>query len=325
MVIDNEKIITLLRQRGPLVPNDLKKTLGVDSMILGAVLSELNSRGQVKITKLKKGASPFYYIPGQEQLLEKLTEFLNPKDQNTVRLLQEQKVIQESTQEMFVRVSLRNIPDYVREFMVQTSQGPYRFWRYYLMSEAEAMKFLEDKFAPKKEAPKEKPKEVVIEKIIEPKVVKEKQVKEKQEEKSVEVKKSKPLPIQNKTAPKPRILENEKQQSLQVSPSLEKTPFYEKTITYFKENDIVLLSEEQISKDREYSFVVKIPSSVGHLKMYVHARNKKKLNEGDVAPALLKAKTKDITCLFMTNGDFTKKSLDLMEKEYKCLVIKYLK
>lgn len=324
MIIDKDKIITILRQRGPLVPNDLKKALKVDSMILGAVLSELNSRGQVKITKLKKGASPFYYLPGQEKLLERLTEFLNPKDQNTVRLLQEQKVIQESAQEMFVRVSIRNIPDFVREFMVQTSRGPYRFWRYYLISEAEAMKILRDKFAPKKETSKEESLKEDTKKAPIETTTKTKLTKEKQEEKIFETK-PKELPIQKKTLPKQKTLETEKQQALQISPSLEKTPFYEKIINYFKENDIVLLFEEQLSKDREYSFVVKIPSAVGYLKMYVHGRNKKKLNEGDVAPALLKAKIKDVSCLFLTNGDFTKKSLGIMEKEYKGLVIKYLK
>lgn len=321
MAIDKDKIVMLLRQKGPLVPNDIKRVIGGDTMIFGAVLSELSSRGMIKITKLKKGASPFYYLPGQEPLLERLIEFLNPKDQNTVRMLKEQKVIQESTQEMFVRVSLRNIPDFVRDFMVQTPQGPYRFWRYYLISETESMQILEERFAPKKEPKVEEKKSEEPKKEIAP---------EKSEEKLEEKKeiKSQPLPIQKKTELKPLSVKPEdssKQQALSISPSLEKTPFYEQLVKYFKENDIVLISEEQIAKDREYAFVVKIPSAVGHLKMYVHARNKKKLNEGDVAPALLKSKTKDIPCLFLTNGEFTKKSLVLMDKDYRGLVIKYLK
>jgi hypothetical protein len=117
---------------------------------------------------------------------------------------------------------------------------------------------------------------------------------------------------------------SEKQKHLSIEPSLEKTPFYEKVINYFNENEIVLESEEQISKDREYYFIVKIPTAVGYLKMFCSSRNKKKLTQGDVAPALLKAKTKDLPCIFLTNGEFSKKSLELMNKEYSGLIIKHI-
>ena len=69
---------------------------------------------------------------------------------------------------------------------------------------------------------------------------------------------------------------------------------------------------------------MRVPSALGTMDMYVRARSKKKLNEGDVAPALLKAKTKDLPCIFLSNGEFTKKSLLLIEKEYKGLLIKKL-
>lgn len=336
-VLDKDKIIMLLRSKGPLVSNDIKKFLKADPMLLGAVLSDLSSRNFVKITKLKKGSSPFYYLPGQEKLLEKLLEYINPKDQQTVLLLQREKVIQEATQEMFVRVSLRNIPDYVRPFMLQTSQGPYRFWRYYLVPEPEAIQLLKDRHNKAKEEPKQ---EVVQQAQAQEKTEIQKQELPKEEthkEPEPEKETSKeqpiqqevtPLPIQKKTSPKPKpkpVPLAENQQSLSIEASLEKTPFYEKIINYFNEKDIVLLSEEMLSKDREYAFTIKLPTSVGYLTFYVHARNKKKLNEGDVAPALLKAKTKDMSCLFLTNGEFTKKSLALMETEYKGLVIKHLK
>ncbi len=353
--MDKEKIVSFLRQKGPSVPNDIKKALGGDTIIFGAILSELISRGKIKITKLKKGSSPFYYLPGQEPMLEKLMEFLNPKDQETVRLLKEQKVIRESEHTLFIRLSLRNIPDFAKEMMLQTKEGPYRFWRYYQINQEEAIKIVNERLNPK---PKEEPKPTELKKDLveknsleEQEVIKQTSNSQKQEtknspeksneepsetniEKPVEktIENNKEELIQLKKQTEPKIIsetkftetkkETEKQKPLSIKPSLEKTLFYEKIINYFTTNKIELEHEEQISKDREYSFLIKIPSNIGYLKFYCHARNKKKLNEGDVAPALLNAKTKDLQCLFVTNGEFTKKSLTMMNKEYKGLIIK---
>ena len=53
-----------------MVPNDIKKVLGGDTIILGAMLAELSSRKLVSITHAKRGGSPFYYIPENLELLE---------------------------------------------------------------------------------------------------------------------------------------------------------------------------------------------------------------------------------------------------------------
>ncbi|MCB1084333.1 MAG: hypothetical protein KDK61_08475, partial [Simkania sp.] len=120
-------------------------------------------------------------------------------------------------------------------------------------------------------------------------------------------------------APAKEVDHKESQQHLSTITPLDKAEFHSQILRYFKDADIILLSQEQIAKNREYEFVVKVPSALGHMEMYCRAKNKKKLNEGDVAPALLKAKTKDLPCIFLSNGDFTKKSLAIIEKEYKGL------
>jgi len=319
--MDKEKIMVFLRNKGPSVPNDIKKALGGDTIIFGAILSELISRGQIKITKLKMGSSPFYYLPGQEQSIERLVTYLNPKDQETVRLLREQKVIRESEHSLFVRLSLRNIPDFAKEMMIQTKEGPYRFWRYYLISQEEALKIINERQQAKAQEKKpidetkpanesdDKPK--IDKKIKEPKD----EINSNDEQKIPEVK--------NKEVKK-ETPEPEKQQLLNIKPSLEKTPFYELIINYFEKNKIIILHEQQLSKDREYIFKIKLPTMIGDLEFLAYARNKKKLNETDAALALLKAKNEDLQCLFLTNGDFTKKSLQIINKEYKGMIIKKL-
>ena len=131
--MDKDKIVSLLRSKGPLVPNDIKKVLGGDTTILGAILSELANRGIVKISNLKKGSSPFYYLEGQEEQLEKFTEYLNPKDQQTQQLLKEKGILRDHSLELFHRVSIRQIKDFAKSFTMQTHQGEVVFWRYYLV------------------------------------------------------------------------------------------------------------------------------------------------------------------------------------------------
>jgi len=350
MVIANEEILKVFKQKGPLVPNDIRKILQGDTMIFGAMLSELASRGFVKISSLKKGSSPFYYLAGQETMLEGLIQFLNPKDQPTVRFLKERKLVRDQGLELFQRVSLRQIKDFAKPLNYQTPQGVLLFWRYYLIPEIEAIRLIDAQFNPK---PKEVVQEVVqkveekpvekkaeesrpvqtakISKPVEPIQIKKEVMSQEQpvEQKPIVQEKPKPsVPLEKKPPQKPQQVnqseEVNSQQHLSMNPGLEKTPFYEVVVRYFQESDITIFSEEQLSKDREYEFIIHVPSGIGRLKMLCRARNKKKLNEGDVATALLKSKMKDMSCLFLTNGDFSKKSLAFITKEYKGVIIRKL-
>jgi hypothetical protein len=358
MAEDRTQIINLLRERGPLVQNEIKRALGGDTLIFGAILSELKSRGLVEMTQVKKGGSSFYYVPELREQVAQLIEFLNPKDQVTVRRLQEQKVLNEANEELFTRVSFRNIPDFAKPFMMQTPQGEYRFWRYYLVGEQEARTIVAQNFqkpaspASPPVTPAPVPEEIplaekpslqeepasgmlaVKEQVVSASTPENKSQKpvEKQPEESIEkplekvVEKQPEKQAVEKQAASPlQLSKKDTQQHLIITPNLETTPFYETLITYFTDNEISLHAEEQLTKDREYSFIVTIPTAVGPLRMYAHGRNKKKFNEGDVAPALLKSKNLDLPCLFLHTGEFTKKSLQIIKKEYKGIILKEVK
>lgn len=331
------EIMSVLKTKGPLVPNDLKKIIKGDTMIFGAILSELSSRGMVKISDLKKGGSPFYYLPGQEAQLEKLVEFLNPKDQTTVQFLKTQQVVFDKNLELFQRVSLRKIKDFSKEMKVNTSAGEMLFWRYYLISEQEALEILKERYNKPKTPVQEEVKEAIAETLQEEKepetktsIVEEtKPIEELKEDPKVVEENQKEInhPNIRKPVSIPKPVQTEKnssvsQQQLTTSPGLQRTPFYDSVWRFFEEQNINVLEESLVSKDKEYEFVVSVPSAIGTINYYCRARNKKKLNEGDVAPALLKAKQKDLQCLFLTNGEFTKKSLAMMKKEYQGLIIK---
>ena len=316
-----EEIIKVLRAKGPLVPNEIKRTIGTggDTFIFGAILSELSGRGLVKISSLKKGGSPLYFLPGQEKMLEHFIEYHNPKDQQTIHLLKEKKVLRDRSLELFERVSLRQIKDFAKQFKVKSSQGEELFWRYYLVPAEEAFALLQKKARPQKSSSQIPP-----------------QPKSKQSQpKARIITADEPLQTVSKNLnTQPKVPETQKtfkepESSSPPTPNkaskeLVKTPFLTLLENYFSQAGIKVLSQEQISKEREYEFDLIIPSAVGAMKMYCRARNKKKLNEGDVAPALLKAKMKDLPCFFLTTGDFTKKALALIKEQYRGLTIKKL-
>lgn len=321
-----DSIITLLKKKGPLVPNDIKKELKGDTLLFGAMLSEMKSRGRVKLTHLKKGSSPFYYLPGQEAMLEKNFELLNPKDQDTVRVLKEKKVIQDNGLELIRRVSLRQIKDYAKEFSISTKEGDYLFWRYYLISEEKATEILKERFAPKP-APEKKPESVVEEKTPKHPQKKVEETPPESSQPKVKTKPSKPTP---KVVVDVAVVKHEEDQKTlsetvkEEIGKLEQTPFYNTVRGFFKQESIGVEEERVEKKGKEYDFVVRVPSAVGQMKMFCRAKEKKKMTEGDVAPALLKAKQRDLPLLFLARGDFTKKSKVMMKKEYSGLILKQI-
>jgi hypothetical protein len=137
--IPNDKILEIVRQ-GPTFPAKVAKALGSggDTMLIGAILSTLISSGDLKVSTLKIGGSPLYYVPEQESKLEDFLSYLNEKDKKTFKLLKEQKILQDSTQDPLTRVSLRAIKDFAKQFEVDYKGQKLLCWRFYSISLEEA-------------------------------------------------------------------------------------------------------------------------------------------------------------------------------------------
>jgi len=138
--IPKDKIIEIVRQ-GPTYPAKLAKQLGGggDTMLIGAILSTLISSGDLKVSTLKIGGSPLYYVPEQESKLEDFLSYLNDKDKKTFRLLKENQVLQDSTQDPLTRVSLRAIKDFAKSFEIDFNKQKLVFWRFYSISREDAV------------------------------------------------------------------------------------------------------------------------------------------------------------------------------------------
>jgi len=271
-----DKLLSIVKLRGPLLPMHVTKELETTNMIASAMLSELVTKKVLRITSVKFGNSPFYYCSGQEQMLQELSKHLNEKDKRACDLLMEKKVLKDSSQEPLTRVSLRQIKDYAKPFRL----GEEVFWRWYLLPEEEASALVTGK---KKETPvteirKEEPKH-----------------------------KPKPGPVKQK-----KLVEEKKATGA----------FMEALNRYFTKNKIEIESLDVVRKDKEIDFIIKVPSTVGSLRYYSKAKNKKRISDSDLSSAYVKGEVKKLPVIFLISGDLTKKAKQMLDNEFKNIKIK---
>jgi hypothetical protein len=126
-----EKILDTIRQNGPRLPVHIARATDLSILFASAFLSELLSNGKIKMSHMRVGSSPLYYISGQESQLKNFSQHLNDKEKEAFTLLQDKKSLDDSKQSPAIRVALRAIKD----FAVPFKREDKIFWRYYLIPE----------------------------------------------------------------------------------------------------------------------------------------------------------------------------------------------
>ncbi len=294
--VEKEDILNIVRAKGPITPNGIKKDIKVESYLISAILSELVNANILKITSVKKGTSIFYYLPSQKAKLESLISYLNEKDQQTVALLKEKKVIQDKPQELLIRVSVRKIKDYAIPINIRISENEVKlFWKYYLVSDEEAKEVIRSILKPlvKKVKPEEK--------IIETKI----------KDKPIEAIKEIPKkvisePIQEKTF-KP-IEKDEKINEHNIDEKLIGTKFYEELKESFSRKGIIIENAKQIRKNKDLDLIILVKTSLGKSRYYAKYKNKKRNNDADISNAIVIAQSKHLPAAYITTGEIAKKT-----------------
>src|SRR3989344_2642153 len=168
MAVD-EDILSLMRMRGPLLPADVAKHVKTNILIGSAYLSELASRKKIKISSLKVGGSPLYFLQGQEDKLEEFASNLNEKELRAFEILKEQKVLRDTHLTPLMRVALQNIKDFAVPLTVTFDNKKENFWKWHLTSESEFETVVRKELGMEEKPvepvlPKEAPQEVVAKK-----------------------------------------------------------------------------------------------------------------------------------------------------------------
>ncbi|RMF06162.1 hypothetical protein D6764_02780 [Candidatus Woesearchaeota archaeon] len=307
MAADNEKILSFVRAHGPIIPVQLAKHIGTNILFASAMLGELASKGLLKISHVKVGGTPLYYLPGQEHKLQNYSKNLHEKEQRAYELLKQQGVLQDSKQDPVIRAALRNIKDYAVPLEVTTSatEPPQLFWKWYLLSNSEAeekiRKLLGIGNPPEQQTPAEAP---------------EQPMEEPQKETRTPIKRDEPAPEQpEQKTPKHTESKQEKTTTHQSD------DFIKSIYLFFRKKSITVRDEKIVRKGSDAEFVVEIPSPVGNLRYFVKAKSKKNSNDSDISAAFLQGQRKNLPTIYLTTGKVTNKAKKSAEKDFPSMLI----
>lgn len=122
-----EKIVFTIKRRGPCLPVHIASEIQTSILFASAFLSELFSEKKIKMSHMRVGSSPLYFISGQEYLLENFSQHLRSKEKDAFNLLKEKKFLIDSKQEPAIRVALRSIRDFATPF----KENEEIIWKYH--------------------------------------------------------------------------------------------------------------------------------------------------------------------------------------------------
>ncbi len=340
---DDEKILAIMRATGPVLPVDIAKGLKTNILLASAYLSELVARKKIKITKVKIGGSPLYYMSGQEAKLEHFADNLNEKELRAYEVLKEKKVLRDEQLTPLMRVALRQINDFAAPLNVTFEGKQELFWKWYMLNDEEVTPIIrkelgieekKEEVVPTVSEAIEKVKEAVKEEIASKRRGRPRKEVERLETRQERLKKTETIE-EPKIESKPKI-EKSRIETKELKPKIEtkveelkrekpetKSKLVQETengfITavqnFFKQKEITILSEEVVKKNAEMSYVVKIPSPVGELQYLCKVTNKKKSTDKDISSALVEGQLKRVPVVYLHSGSLSPKAQQMIKTE----------
>jgi len=296
-----DKILEFVKRIGPVLPVQIAKEIGSNILMASAHLAELTASNKLKISTIKVGGSPLYYLAGQETMLQKYATNMNDKEKKAFDLLGQNKILRDSEQEPVIRVALREIKDFAITLNVNYNNNREIFWKWYLTGNEEAEKIIKSKLE--------------ITKMQSPETAfssDEKRLKQEAIQKQETIKEEKLIPpIQKELKEIRKYRKAEKEDS-----------FLNNIIKFFEKNKINVISTEVLKKNSEIDFIVEIPSVVGNLQYYCKAKNKKKISDSDLSNAYVKGQFRKLPVIFLSEGELSAKAQEMIKKELNNLTYK---
>lgn len=296
-----EKILSIIQQTGPSFPVKIARAINVTPLFTAVFLSELYEDGKLKMSNMKIGNSQLYYLQNQKAQLENFIEHLNQREKEAFHLIKNRQILEDERQVPVVRVALRAIKDFAHPFKLNINDTEKTFWKYHLLSNEEfdnrTRKILnpDEKI---KQKQKEKPKEIKA------------RLKEGDTLKGGATYQGNVVPIYKEQAKEIKTKEKTKKKA--------HSDFAEKIKDYLLSKDIEILSSI-LEKKKEFAAKIRIDTIFGKQEFYLIAKEKKKINETDLALALQKAQSEKMPALIISPGDIDKKASTYL-KEWRNLI-----
>ena len=298
-----ERVIEFIGRTGPVVPVQVGKFLGVDTIFASAHLSELASRKKLLISHLKiGGGSPLYYLSQQKAELQRFSSNLSEKEQRTYELLKEKKVLRESVLSPLQQVVIRDIKDFAVPLEITFNGVKEVFWKWYLADDQEA--------------------DALIREILMPQEQKNARPVEEEEAKIPEHAQAARGEDEQEPGAEAGSSGEGDAQGQKRQPSGDE--FLDEVYGYFSKLNIKVKDEQVIRKAGDAEFVVLIPSAVGELRYFCKAKKKARINEGDLSSAFIESQSRKLPTLFLTTGKLTKKAEEMLAREFRGMQVRPL-
>lgn len=358
--MDYRDRILSMAKIAPVLPVQVAKALNTNSLFASAMLSELASKDLLKVSNLKMGSSPLYYIPELGAQLQNYTDRLNEKDKKAYDLLKEKKVLREDALDPLTRVSIKSIKDFSRPLEVTLNDKKEIFWKWYLLLDSEAeviikqilnieapklpelkvvqeqiqehvQQAVEQQIQPADALKSDRPKHAARQKKLveapaeEKELVKEIQKKAPAQQKRERIEKS----AETKGKEEKPVFIAEMSSVIKavaeayVPSSDASDPFLGRLLKFFQKNNIKVLEQKAVKKKTDYEFIVELNSVVGSLTYFCKAKNKKRVSEADLSSAFVQGQLKKLPVLVIAPGELTRQAQDLA-KELKGIAVKVL-
>lgn len=197
----HEQIISFIKANGPVLPAKVAKAINTNLLFASAQMSELVDDKKLKLSNLKVGGSPVYFLSGQEGKLQDFAENLNEKDKRAYDFLKQNKIVKDSDLEPLMRVGMRAIKDFAIPLQVTFDNEKLLFWKWYMTDPKEAESIIGNFLKGKNEKLEEEKREqerlaaekAALEKQEKEKLLQEQKKKEEAEKKALEEKRKKEL------------------------------------------------------------------------------------------------------------------------------------
>lgn len=290
--VSKEKILSTIRARGPSLPVQIAKEIEFSPLFASAFLSELKAEGKIMISNMRVGSSPLYYLPGQEEMLEKFVPYLNQREKEALQKLKQEKVLEDASQDPVVRVALRAVKDFAVPVKIRVDGELKLFWKYFSLNDDEVLEVIEGPKEVKTEN-KEEAKEELKEEVSEDPEEAEDAAEEAEEAAENELEEERPL------------AEKRKEKAVENS-------FVINVKDYLSRKDIEIL-HIVAEKKKEFEAKVRINTDLGKQTYYVIAKDKISASDADLVKADKKARGEKLPAVFMVPGDLNKKGRQYLE------------
>lgn len=322
-----EKIINFLERRGPSLPVHIAKETGLSILFSSAFLSEILSEKRIKMSYMRVGSSPLYFLPGQETFLENFSHALKKKEKEAFMMLKEQRFLKDTEVEPAIRVALREIRDFAIPF--QNEEGI--FWRYYKIPESEFYQSKKQEETKRIEKQQEAilPKKTYTQEIFDDYHIHNEKAKEIQEIEEVEetepdtnekikvnpkrvevetIFDKTPKKIQKKVEKKKSTEKKEKKTEKKSNQKSSSSKFFNRVKTYLSEKQIEIIDIEEANNTE---IVLRVKENQ---KAYlIVAYSKKKITDQEITKAYKKSSELSLPYKILALGEPLKKLDNLIE------------